>query len=261
MDHLFDGLTHLLTPAGQKAIQEAHVCIIGIGGVGSWTVEALARTGVGELTLIDLDEVCVSNITRQIHTHIGTVGRFKIDVMAERVKSINPLCKVHLVHDFLTLNNADDLLKAHPFNFVFDAIDGVLSKCLIINYCLKNKIPFLTVGASGALLSPVGLTITDLNSSHHDPLLMRVRQKLRRDFDFPKHEKRPWGIPSLYIPRLTKANEVCSLSPSLSPSEEDERPRTCQQGIGAVSFVTGSYGFYAASFIVQSLLNSNSPSN
>lgn len=150
-------------------LRAAHVCVIGIGGVGSWAVEALARTGIGELTLIDMDDVCVTNINRQIHAMTGTIGKSKIEVMAERVKLINPECKVNLVDDFITPDN-QHLYLNKSFDYVLDAIDSLKAKASLLAYCRSNKIKVITVGGAGGQTDPTQITVADLTKTIQDPL-------------------------------------------------------------------------------------------
>lgn len=133
---------------GQSALQlfaDAHVCVVGIGGVGSWAAEALARTGIGAITLIDMDDVCVTNTNRQIHALKGTVGQAKTEVMAQRILAINPECRVTCVDDFLTAENTATLIT-NSFSYVIDAIDSVRPKAALVAWCRRNKIPLVTTG-------------------------------------------------------------------------------------------------------------------
>lgn len=141
---------------GQDALQrfaDAHFCVIGIGGVGSWAAEALARTGIGKITLIDMDDVCITNTNRQIHALQGKVGQAKTEVMAERMRAINPECEVICIDDFITPENTAELLSA-GFDYVIDAIDSVRPKAALIAWCRRNKIPLITTGGAGARSIP-----------------------------------------------------------------------------------------------------------
>ena len=140
----FGGIGRLYTPAGLERLRHAHICVIGIGGVGSWAVEALARSGVGRLTLIDMDDICITNINRQLPAMSGTIGQLKTDVMAERVKLINPECVVNIIDDFISPENQADYLN-HGYDYVIDAIDNVKIKASLIAYCKRNKINVITV--------------------------------------------------------------------------------------------------------------------
>lgn len=168
-------------------------CVIGIGGVGSWAVEALARTGIGELTLIDMDDVCVTNINRQIHAMTGTIGKSKIEVMAERVKLINPECKVNLVDDFITPDN-QHLYLNKSFDYVLDAIDSLKAKASLLAYCRSNKIKVITVGGAGGQTDPTQITVADLTKTIQDPLAKKLKDRLRQHHNFPTNPARKFGI-------------------------------------------------------------------
>src|SRR5262249_45557702 len=159
----------------------SHVCVIGVGGVGSWTAEALARSGIGELTLIDLDEVCVSNINRQLPALTATVGRPKVQVLKERIIEINPDCTVQAIEEFFTQSSSDRLLAA-KYNYVVDAIDSLANKCLLIARCRDLKIPAITAGGAAGRRDPTAIKITDLAFASHDRLLRSVKKVLRTEY-------------------------------------------------------------------------------
>ena len=135
----FGGIGRLYTPEGLAKLRQSHVCVIGIGGVGSWAVEALARTGIGKITMIDMDDICVTNINRQIHAMTGTVTQLKTEVMKERVEKINPECVVEIIDDFITPENISEYLN-RGYDYVLDAIDSVRTKAALIDYCKRKKI-------------------------------------------------------------------------------------------------------------------------
>jgi tRNA A37 threonylcarbamoyladenosine dehydratase len=241
----FDGVSRLYSPAVLSRLRSAHVCVIGIGGVGSWTVEALARSGIGQLTMIDLDEVCVSNINRQLHALDATVGLAKVNVMAKRVHAINPGAVIHARQAFFTEANADELLAAN-FDFVVDAIDRTTKKALLIGRCHARNIPIITVGAAGGRTDPTAVRILDLARATQDRLLQGVRSRLRRDFGFPKGGK-PLGIDC-----------VCSTEAGAGGKCEPREPGQrigCDNGYGSACHVTGAFGFAAAGYVIQQLAN------
>src|SRR5262245_59757230 len=188
----FSGIRRLYSSDGLERLRRAHVCVIGIGGVGSWAVEAFARSGIGSLTLVDLDDLCVSNINRQIHALDRTVGRPKVQVMAERIHAVSPGCSVTPVHAFFTEANAHELLQTR-FDYVLDAIDSPSKKCLLITSCRERSIPVFVVGAAGGRRNSTALKVSDLAFSTHDPLLQAVRSTLRSEFSFPRQGK-PFGV-------------------------------------------------------------------
>ena len=173
----FGGIGRLYTPEGLARLRQAHVCVIGIGGVGSWVVEALARSGVGQITMIDMDDICVTNINRQLPALTGNIGKLKTEVMAERVKLINPECVVNIIDDFISPDNQAEYLN-RGYDYVIDAIDNVKTKAAMIAYCKRNKIKIITIGGAGGQTDPSKIQIADLSKTIQDPLLAKVRSVL-----------------------------------------------------------------------------------
>lgn len=245
----FGGIGRLFGAAALSRLRKAHVAVIGLGGVGSWAVEALARSGVGELTLIDLDEVCISNINRQLHALSDAVGRTKAEVMAQRVQLISRECAVHAIPQFFTDQNARELLET-PFDFVVDAIDSVGEKCLLIAECRERQIPVVTCGGAGGRRDPTAVRVIDLAFTTHDRLLQKVRERLRKDHGFALGEK--CGVPCVYSPE-TQVFPQCDGSVSAQRQQGANLRLNCESGFGTASFVTGSFGFAAAGVVVRHL--------
>ena len=178
-DQRFGGIARLYGSDGLARLQAAHVAVVGIGGVGSWVAEALARTGVGELSLFDLDDVCITNTNRQVHALQGAVGRAKVEVMAERIHAINPACRVHAVADFVTRDNLAELITPQ-LDMVIDCIDSVAAKAALIAWCKRRKIAIVTTGGAGGQIDPTQIRVSDLSQTVQDPLLAKVRSTLRR---------------------------------------------------------------------------------
>ncbi len=250
----FGGMGRLYGAAALPRMAAAHVCVIGVGGVGSWVVEALARSGVGRLTLIDLDDVCVTNINRQLPALNETVGRPKVDVLAERILSINPECETEAIAEFVTASSAARLLSS-PFDFVVDAVDRMSIKALIIGLCHQQGTPVLTVGSAGGRRDPTQIRSMDLGLAGRDLLLQQTRRKLRHDFGFPKSTTGgaiALGVPcvvSLESPVFPWADGTCAAEPEAG-AEEGLR-LDCAQGFGAATFVTGTFGFVAAAEVIR----------
>ena len=180
----FGGIARLYGKNGLQRLRAAHVCVVGIGGVGTWAAEALARSGVGALTLVDLDEVCVTNINRQLHALTGTVGRAKVEVMAERIRAINPGCRVTAEQKFFNAQTSAELL-APQFDFVLDAIDDVTNKVLLLARCRENHFPVVSCGGAGGRREVTSVRLGDLSKASHDKLLSEVRRRLRKEHPFP----------------------------------------------------------------------------
>lgn len=246
----FGGIARLYGRSGLERLRSACVCVIGVGGVGSWTVEALARSGVGALTFVDLDDVCVTNVNRQIHALDGEIGRPKISVLAERVRRIHPECRVEPIADFFGAGTADRLL-APRYDFVVDATDKMTNKCLIISGCRERGLPVLTVGGAGGKRDGTAVRVADLARAEQDELLKLVRRKLRRDFGFPRDLRQDFAVSCVYSPEkpiYPWSNGTCSAEP-----EEGGESLTldCASGFGTATFVTGAFGFAAAGEVVR----------
>ena len=247
----FSGIRRLLGVEGLERLQRAHVCVVGIGGVGSWAVEALARSGVGELTLVDLDEICVSNVNRQVHALDGGIGMAKVEAMAQRARAINPECQLHPLTAFFTEANAESILAAR-FDYVLDAMDSIAMKCLLIALCRKKSIPVITVGAAGGRRDPGVVKITDLALSTHDRLLHQIRKELRRDHAFTREPDQLFQVDCVHSPEPV-------VYPQTDGSVCDRRDPdsalrlNCDNGYGTACFVTGTFGFVAAGHVIQKI--------
>lgn len=192
----FGGIERLYGAGSLARLAQAHVCVIGIGGVGSWAVEALARSGVGRLTLIDLDHVAESNINRQVHALETTLGQAKVAAMKERIALIHPACRVDCIEEFVTEENVAALLPA--CDAVIDCIDQVKAKAALIAHCKRNKIPVVTTGGAGGRTDPTRIRIDDLSRTTQDALASKLRAKLRKDYGFPRDPKKKFGVPCVF---------------------------------------------------------------
>ena len=242
----FGGIGRLYTPEGLSKLRQAHVCVIGIGGVGSWAVEALARTGIGKITMIDMDDICVTNINRQIHAMTGTVAQLKTESMKERVERINPECVVEIIDDFISPENIPEYLN-RGYDYVIDAIDSVKTKAALIAYCKRNKIKLITTGGAGGQTDPSQIQIADLSRTIQDPLASKVRSLLRKEYNFSQNPKRKFGVDCVFSTQpliFPKMGEGCEISATMN----------CANGFGAVTMVTATFGFFAVSRVVDKLL-------
>jgi len=253
----FGGIQRLFGTDGQERLRRAHVCIIGIGGVGSWAVEALARTGVGQLTLVDLDDVCISNVNRQLHAVSGEFGKPKVEAMAERVRLINPDCVIRAEQKLFTAGTADEIL-APKFDAVLDAIDSTSMKALLIAKCRAQEIPVVTTGGAGGRRDPSLIKVDDLACSTHDGLLANVRKLLRTEHHFPRDPKQKFGVPCVYSPEPqvfpAKDGGVCA-----TPEPGENLRLDCKSGYGTATFVTGAFGFAAVAEVVKLLTRNYAP--
>lgn len=185
LDRRFGALSRLYGPEAPSRIRNAHVAVAGLGGVGSWTVEALARCGVGALTLIDLDHIAESNVNRQIHALSSTLGQSKVDAMAERVLAINPECRITRVDDFVSPENVGEVLPG-PYTVIIDCTDQAAAKIAMILHARALGVPMLLCGGAGGKTDPLTLRAGDLSGAVNDALLSKLRNKLRREHGFPR---------------------------------------------------------------------------
>ncbi len=249
----FGGIARLYGVQGLERLLASHACIVGIGGVGSWAAEALARTGVGALTLIDLDEICVTNSNRQIHSLASTVGQSKVMVMRERLLQINPECRVTVVEDFIDSDNVRRLLEG-PFDLVIDAIDNVPAKAAVVAYCRRNKVNLVCTGAAGGQTDPLAIDIADLNKTYNDPLLANVRSLLRKRYGFSRNTRRNYGVSCVYSTQQLLYPQADGSVCSQKSLTDGEVKLDCSGGFGAATMVTASFGFVAAARGVERIL-------
>jgi tRNA A37 threonylcarbamoyladenosine dehydratase len=243
-DGRFGGVARLYGVDGLARLQAAHVAVVGLGGVGSWTVEALARSGVGSLTLIDLDDVCVTNINRQVHATDAAVGRPKAEVLRERVAQIAPGCAVTVCAEFFTAASAGRLL-APDFDVVVDAIDGMGNKARLIAALVARGLPAVTVGGAKGKSDATQVRVGDLGEAWGDELLRMVRRKLRREYGFATGEGRRYGVRCVWSgerPVFPWADGTCATEPEPGGNLKLD----CASGFGTAAHVTGVFGLVAA---------------
>jgi tRNA A37 threonylcarbamoyladenosine dehydratase len=241
-DSRFGGIQRLYSAEGLERLRRARVCVVGLGGVGSWAAEALARSAVGHMTLVDLDDACVSNINRQLHALEGEIGRPKVTIMAERIKAINPSCELRAVQEFFNEATAAEIFQTR-FDWVFDAIDQVANKCLLIARCRHDDMPVISSGGAGGRKNPLEIRLADLSQVAGDALLQKVRKQLRLEHGFACDPKTPLNVPCVFSRERPVFPAGCEAGGGMD----------CDSGYGAASFVTGAFGFAAASWIVSNI--------
>lgn len=248
----FAGLERLYGREAFALLSQLHVCVVGVGGVGSWAVEALARSGIGELTLIDYDEIAASNTNRQIHALTETMGTKKIVAMTHRIQSINPECRVHPIDDFINMENMQQLLE-RGYDYVIDAIDSIKFKAAMINHCRRNKLPIIATGGAGGLSDPSMIKVDDLSRTYNDPLAAKVRRQLREKYGFSRNSKRTFGVECVFSSQQ-------QVYPKADGSVGHEKPGIhgisldCRFGYGTSSTVTATFGFVAAGRVLNKIL-------
>ncbi|MEH6490800.1 tRNA cyclic N6-threonylcarbamoyladenosine(37) synthase TcdA [Halopseudomonas sp.] len=253
-DPRFGGIARLYGVDALARLQASHVVVVGIGGVGTWVAEALGRTGIGRITLIDLDEVCVTNTNRQLPAMDGNIGRPKVEVMAERLRAINPACVVNPVLDFVSAANVADYL-GDDVDCVVDCIDSIKAKVALIAWCRRRKLAVITTGGAGGQIDPTQVTVSDLSKTVNDPLAAKARSQLRRDHNFPKADsKRSFGVPCVYSKEQLRYpmpdGSVCQQKSFVGEGVRLD----CAGGFGAVTMVTATFGMVAAAQAVQRIL-------
>lgn len=247
----FGGIARLYGKGGLEKLRAAHVCVVGLGGVGTWAAEALARSGVGALTLVDLDEICVTNINRQLHALTETVGRAKVEVMAERIRAIHPGCRVTSEQKFFNEQTAEELL-APKFDFVLDAIDDVTNKVLLLVRCREKKLPVIACGGAGGRRELTSVRVGDLSQASHDKLLAEVRRRLRQEHHFPAGQS-AMDVPCVYSVERTVFPQPDGSVCAMRSEAEDGARLNCNGGLGSATFVTGAFGFAAAGYVVRKI--------
>ncbi len=256
----FDRMGRLVGDPGMQALFDAHVMVIGVGGVGSFAAEALARSGVGRLTLVDFDLICVTNTNRQLHTMRGTVGQAKVEVMVERLARVNPSATVEACRTFYNEQSSADLLGRKP-DWVVDAIDNVTAKCHLLAACRELGQKVVCSTGAAARMDSTRVRVSDLSETRVDPLARQVRRILRQQYDFPGHGEGHWDIPAV------SSDEEPMASQNLLYDLDEGFRCVCPQGQnglhecerrnridGTAGFVTGAFGLACASHVVRGLV-------
>lgn len=254
----FGGIARLYGERALGIFSEARVVVVGIGGVGSWTVEALARSGIGKIRMVDLDEICITNVNRQLHAMDGQIGRQKTAAMAERVRAINPNCELEVIEGFFTERNVEEVL-GREVDGVIDAIDSMQHKALLLAECRKRGLPVVTCGGAGGKRDATRISVRDLAFSGKDALLHQLRKNLRKHHGFD-------GVAMGTKPEAMGISAVFSDEPPVYPGSDGEvsceRPEdadmrlNCATGYGTVTHVTATFGVVAAGEMLDLLSKS-----
>lgn len=261
----FDRMGRLVGDNGMEKLLRTHVMVIGLGGVGSWAAESLARSGVGRLTIVDFDDICITNANRQLHALQGLVGRKKADVMGERLRKINPQAKIEVLPMFYSAENAEEILSRKP-DYIFDAIDNLTAKCHLLATCKQRGLKVITSAGSAAKLDPLRIQLVDLAETTVDPMAAQVRKILRQKYDFP--EGKFFGVPCVFsdeVPRQPIDLHYYGGKgfKCVCPQGQNDLHSCDSRNVihGTASFVTGAFGLAAASWIVRDILGENASSN
>ena len=257
----FGGIARLYGAAALARFQAAHVCVIGVGGVGSWAVEALARSAIGHITMIDLDNLAESNVNRQIHALTDTLGMAKVTALAERIAQINPACQVTEVEQFLTADTLPTMIGAGDYDFIIDAIDDVRAKTALIAYCRSHKLRLVTIGGAGGQIDPTRIEIRDLCRTEQEPLLAKVRKRLRAEHGFPRGTKNKFHIDAVFSTEPLRFPEVEATVGALEAMDAGDIAASTGAGVsglncagfGSAVVVTGAFGLVAAAHVLRLL--------
>jgi tRNA A37 threonylcarbamoyladenosine dehydratase len=248
----FGGIARLYGAPALARFRAAHVCVVGVGGVGSWVAEALARSAIGHITMIDLDNLAESNVNRQIHALTDTIGQAKVTALAERIAQINPFCRVTQIEDFITPDNLDEMVGLRNYDYVIDAIDDVRAKTALIVYCRNNGIRLITIGGAGGQIDPTKIEVRDLCRTEQEPLLAKVRKRLRSEHGFPRGTKNKFGIDAVFSTEPlrqpdTGEDEACEVDGQAGVTGLNGA------GFGSAMVVTASFGLVAAAHVLRRL--------
>jgi tRNA A37 threonylcarbamoyladenosine dehydratase len=254
----FDRMGRLVGDPGMQKIMNSHVMVIGVGGVGSWAAESLARSGVGRMTLVDFDEICITNTNRQLHALTGLLGQKKAQVLTERLRKINPQARFEALPLFYNEENCTQIFAERP-DYVLDCIDNLTAKSHLISFCRQQGIPLIVSTGAAARLDPSMIQVADLAKSHTDPMAQQLRKILRTKHEFPRDED--FGVPCVF------SDEEPMLPIELHYDHGQGFKCVCPQGqndlhscdkrnriYGTASFVTGSFGFHMASWVIRQIL-------
>ncbi len=245
----FGGVARLYGVKALQKFRQSHVCVIGIGGVGSWAAEALARSAIGRITLIDLDHIAESNTNRQIHALGEEYGKAKVQAMAERIRAINPMCEVKAVEEFVESSNLDVML-GQGYDYVVDAIDQTRVKAAIIVWCKAHSVNLVTTGSAGGQIDPSRIRVDDLARTVQDPLASRLRSLLRKGHGFPREPGKKFGVECVFSDEPLKypaGGEACDVDQGAITG------LNCA-GFGSSVCVTANFGFVAASRVLIHLI-------
>jgi len=278
----FGGVARLYgTPALQR-FRRARVCVVGVGGVGSWVVEALARSAIGHITMIDLDNLAESNVNRQLHALTDTLGLAKVTALHRRIMQINPACVVTEVEDFLDPDNVPQMIGTDRFDYVIDAIDNVRAKVALIAWCRRHKVPLVTIGGAGGQIDPTQIAIRDLCRTEQEPLLAKVRKRLRQEHGFPRGTKNKFHIDAVFSTEPLRfpdfgEGEACGIDGAEPVGGEmhvggdaadmqaaDDIAQAGVTGLNCAGFgsamvVTASFGLVAAAHVLKNLAAQAAP--
>ncbi|MDB9741263.1 tRNA threonylcarbamoyladenosine dehydratase [Akkermansiaceae bacterium] len=253
----FGGIARLYGIEAFEKISSSHVCIVGIGGVGAWAAESLARSGVNKITLVDLDDICITNMNRQPHATTSTIGKQKVEVMQQRILDIHPTCVVNIIQKFYTPNNSEIILEGN-YDYLIDSIDEITPKAHLISSCKNLNIPVISCGGAGGLHDATFIKVADMAKVENDNLLKRTRTTLRNEYRFPKattKKAKNFGVKCVFS---TESPSYPTADGCISERKSDRQKTklNCNTGFGSATHVTASFGLIAAQMCLEHLSSS-----
>ena len=252
----FEGLGRVFGDSALDALERARFCVVGIGGVGSWAAEACARSGIGHITLIDHDDIHISNTNRQVHTLQDSIDRSKVEVLRERILAINPECDCVAIDDLVTRGNIEKF-KFSQFDYVIDAIDHVSHKLTLMHHCRRNKIRCISTGGAGGRSDPTQIEVKDLTLCFNDPLLAKVRSHLRQQLGYSRNPKRRYAMDCVFSAEQAMYPAGDGKISHEKPASPERTTLDCSTGIGSFVDVTACFGFTAAAHAIRKYLKSS----
>jgi len=253
----FAGVGRVFGAAALPALARAHFCIVGIGGVGSWAAEACARSGIGQITLIDHDDIDIGNTNRQVHTLVSTIGRAKVEALRERILAINPECRCDAVDDLVTRGSIGKF-AFERFDYVIDAIDHVSHKLSLMHHCRRNKIRCISTGGAGGRSDPTQIQVKDLVLCYNDPLLAKVRSQLRQQLGYSRNPQRRYAMDCVFSTEQALYPAGDGDVSHAKPGALERSTLDCDTGIGSFVGVTACFGFTAAAYAIRKYLRTPS---
>lgn len=224
-----------------KKLQDKSILIIGTGGVSSWACEFLVRSGLTQLTLVDMDDICSTNINRQVQATHSTIGQFKVDALQKRLLDINPKANITVIQDFFTPKTADSILNS-SYDFVLDGFDSSQNKALLVSMCSEQNIPLILCGAAGGKRDLTKIELRNIKRVENDKLIRNVKRDIKRHY--PEHLKRDYFLPCVYSSEDVKIDQ-----------ELKNGSLNCRGSIGSSGMITASFGIYMSNYIVEYFLN------
>lgn len=253
----FGGIARLYGLKKLEIFLNSHILVVGLGGIGSYAIEALARSGIGNITIVDLDDICITNTNRQIHAINSNLGKSKSTATKNRILEINPQCNVIEINDFFTEKNCTKIFS-NQYDFVIDAIDSLQSKCVLANYCHKNQIPIIVTGGAAGKKDLSLIKLEDLGLVCNDSLIFNMRKRLRQEFEFQSGEhftrskKQFFNIPCVYSDENpvypTNNGEICQ-----TPTDSKKVALDCREGMGSAMHITATFGFKCVEYVLGKL--------